>query len=93
MPDPGAKSRLPHRCIDQDGYCTHCGFSVGGLREHAEWCDSSHAGAARERARIVAYLRNDDNFGDWYGSYAHQHLADMIERGDHTTPTTMPEEG
>lgn len=32
---------------------------------------------------IVAWLRDDDNFGDWYGRYAHQPLANMIERGDH----------
>ena len=41
------------------------------------------AGAAEERAKIVAWLRDRDGFNDYYSELKDQWLSDRIARGEH----------
>jgi hypothetical protein len=40
-------------------------------------------GAAEERAKIVAWLRDRDGFNDYYSELKDQWLSDRIARGEH----------
>ena len=45
--------------------------------------EAKEAGAAEERTKIVAWLRERDGFNDYYSELKDQWLSDRIARGEH----------